>query len=323
MNEMIEEKEVDIKNIRPSKIDEYIGQTEVKENMKIFIEAAKMRGESLDHVLLYGPPGLGKTTMAYIIANELGVNIKTASGPSIEKSGDLAAILSSLEPGDVLFIDEIHRMPRFIEEILYPAMEDFTLDIVIGSEGQTRNIKIDLPPFTLVGATTRAGDITNPLRDRFGIVNKLQYYTEEELTLIVKRTSNVLNFEIDDDAAVEIARRSRGTPRIANKLFRRVRDFALVENKDHIDIDITNKALDRLKIDKIGLDETDKELILTIIDKFNGGPVGIETLATSLGEKTSTIEDMNEPYLIQIGLLKRTNRGRIATEKAYNYFGRN
>ena len=323
MNEMIEEKEVDIKNIRPSKIDEYIGQTEVKENMKIFIEAAKMRGESLDHVLLYGPPGLGKTTMADIIANELGVNIKTASGPSIEKSGDLAAILSSLEPGDVLFIDEIHRMPRFIEEILYPAMEDFTLDIVIGSEGQTRNIKIDLPPFTLVGATTRAGDITNPLRDRFGIVNKLQYYTEEELTLIVKRTSNVLNFEIDDDAAVEIARRSRGTPRIANKLFRRVRDFALVENKDHIDIDITNKALDRLKIDKIGLDETDKELILTIIDKFNGGPVGIETLATSLGEETSTIEDMNEPYLIQIGLLKRTNRGRIATEKAYNYFGRN
>lgn len=323
MNEMIEEKEVDIKNIRPSKIYEYIGQTEVKENMKIFIEAAKMRGESLDHVLLYGPPGLGKTTMAYIIANELGVNIKTASGPSIEKSGDLAAILSSLEPGDVLFIDEIHRMPRFIEEILYPAMEDFTLDIVIGSEGQTRNIKIDLPPFTLVGATTRAGDITNPLRDRFGIVNKLQYYTEEELTLIVKRTSNVLNFEIDDDAAVEIARRSRGTPRIANKLFRRVRDFALVENKDHIDIDITNKALDRLKIDKIGLDETDKELILTIIDKFNGGPVGIETLATSLGEETSTIEDMNEPYLIQIGLLKRTNRGRIATEKAYNYFGRN
>lgn len=323
MNEMIEEKEVDIKNIRPSKIDEYIGQTEVKENMKIFIEAAKMRGESLDHVLLYGPPGLGKTTMAYIIANELGVNIKTASGPSIEKSGDLAAILSSLEPGDVLFIDEIHRMPRFIEEILYPAMEDFTLDIVIGSEGQTRNIKIDLPPFTLVGATTRAGDITNPLRDRFGIVNKLQYYTEEELTLIVKRTSNVLNFEIDDDASIEIARRSRGTPRIANKLFRRVRDFALVENKDHIDIDITNKALDRLKIDKIGLDETDKELILTIIDKFNGGPVGIETLATSLGEETSTIEDMNEPYLIQIGLLKRTNRGRIATEKAYNYFGRN
>ena len=310
-------------SLRPQTLDEYIGQTKVKENMKIYIEAAQKRGEPLDHCLFYGPPGLGKTTMAYIIANELGVNIKTASGPSIEKSGDLAAILSSLEPGDVLFIDEIHRMPRFIEEILYPAMEDFTLDIVIGSEGQTRNIKIDLPPFTLVGATTRAGDITNPLRDRFGIINKLQYYTEDELTLIVKRTSKVLNFEIDDAAAIEIARRSRGTPRIANKLFRRVRDFALVENKNHIDIDITNKALDRLKIDKIGLDETDKELILTIIDKFNGGPVGIETLATSLGEETSTIEDMNEPYLIQIGLLKRTNRGRIATEKAYSYFNKN
>ena len=311
------------KSIRPESLDEYVGQDKIKHNLKVFIEAAKMRDEPLDHVLLYGPPGLGKTTLAHIIANELGSNLKTATGPAIEKSGDLAAILSTLEPGDVLFIDEIHRIPSFVEEILYSAMEDFTINVVIGTEGKSRSIKIDLPPFTLVGATTRAGDITNPLRDRFGIVNKLQYYTEEELTLIVKRTSNVLNFEIDDDAAVEIARRSRGTPRIANKLFRRVRDFALVENKDHIDIDITNKALDRLKIDKIGLDETDKELILTIIDKFNGGPVGIETLATSLGEETSTIEDMNEPYLIQIGLLKRTNRGRIATEKAYNYFGRN
>ena len=294
----------------------------MKENMKVFIEAAKIRGESLDHVLLYGPPGLGKTTMAYIIANELGVNIKTASGPSIEKSGDLAAVLSSLEPGDVLFIDEIHRMPRFIEEILYPAMEDFTLDIIIGSEGSTRNIKIDLPPFTLVGATTKAGDLTSPLRDRFGIVNKLQYYTEEELTNIIKRTSKVLETEIEDAAALELASRSRGTPRIANKLFRRVRDFALVEGKSNIDLEVTKKALDRLKIDKIGLDETDKELLLTIIEKFNGGPVGIESLATAVGEETSTIEDMYEPFLIQKGMIKRTSRGRIATQKAYEYFGK-
>lgn len=316
----MEDEKVYEQSIRPALIDEYIGQTEVKENMKVFIEAAKMRGEALDHVLLYGPPGLGKTTMAYIIANELGVNIKTASGPSIEKSGDLAAVLSSLEPGDVLFIDEIHRMPRFIEEILYPAMEDFSLDIIIGSEGSTRNIKIDLPPFTLVGATTKAGDLTSPLRDRFGIVNKLQYYTEEELTQIVKRTSKVLETEIDDEAAKELAIRSRGTPRIANKLFRRVRDFALVEGKSVIDLKVTQKALDRLKIDKIGLDETDKEILLTIIDKFSGGPVGIDTLATSVGEEVSTIEDMYEPYLIQIGMLKRTSRGRIATQKAYEYF---
>lgn len=315
----MEEKEYE-QTIRPRLIDEYIGQTEVKENMKVFIEAAKIRGEALDHVLLYGPPGLGKTTMAYIIANELNVNIKTASGPSIEKSGDLAAVLSSLEPGDVLFIDEIHRMPRFIEEILYPAMEDFTLDIIIGTEGSTRNIKIDLPPFTLVGATTKAGDLTSPLRDRFGIVNKLQYYTEDELKQIVKRTSKVLETEIEDDAATELAMRSRGTPRIANKLFRRVRDFALVEGKNIIDLEVTQKALDRLKIDRIGLDETDKELLLTIIEKFNGGPVGIDTLATSVGEEVSTIEDMYEPYLIQIGMLKRTSRGRIATPKAYEYF---
>lgn len=306
--------------IRPALIEEYIGQKEVKDNMKVFIEAAKIRGESLDHVLLYGPPGLGKTTMAYIIANELEVNIKTASGPSIEKPGDLAAVLSSLEPGDVLFIDEIHRMPRFIEEILYPAMEDFTLDIIIGSEGSTRNIKIDLPPFTLVGATTKAGDLTSPLRDRFGIVNKLQYYTEEELTKIIKRTSKVLEAEIEDEAAKELASRSRGTPRIANKLFRRVRDFALVEGKGTIDLEVTKKALDRLKIDRIGLDETDKELLLAIIEKFSGGPVGIDSLATAVGEETSTIEDMYEPYLIQIGMLKRTSRGRIATPKAYEYF---
>ncbi len=321
---MEEEKEVEYEStIRPKTLDQYIGQSEVKENMKVFIEAAKKRGESLDHVLLYGPPGLGKTTMAYIIANELNTNIKTASGPSIEKSGDLAAILSTLEPGDVLFIDEIHRMPRFIEEILYPAMEDFTLDIIIGNDGSTRNIKIDLPPFTLVGATTRAGDITSPLRDRFGIVNKMQYYTIDELTDIVKRTSKVLSTPIDNQAAIELAKRSRGTPRIANKLFKRVRDFAQVEDKETIDLEITTKALDRLKIDPMGLDETDKELLLTIIDKYNGGPVGIDTLATSIGEETSTIEDMYEPYLIQIGFMKRTSRGRIATEKAINYFNNN
>jgi len=257
----------------------------------------------------------------YIIANELDVHIKTASGPSIEKPGDLAAVLSNLEPGDVLFIDEIHRLPRYIEEILYPAMEDFTLDIIIGTEGATRNIKIDLPPFTLVGATTRAGDLTSPLRDRFGIVNKLQYYNVEDLTNIVKRTSTVLEFPIDDQAAEELARRSRGTPRIANNLFRRVRDFALVDHKDGIDIEVTEKALNRLKIDRVGLDETDKELLLTIIDKFNGGPVGIETIATAIGEEVTTIEDVYEPYLMQIGFVSRTARGRVATPKAYEHMG--
>ena len=304
-------------SIRPETIDEYIGQKDVKENIKVFVEAAKRRDESLDHVLLYGPPGLGKTTLAYIIANELGTNIKTASGPSIEKSGDLAAILSTLEKGDVLFIDEIHRMPRYIEEILYPAMEDFTLDIIIGSEGNTRNIKIDLPPFTLVGATTRAGDLSAPLRDRFGIISKLQYYTVEELTEIIKRTSRVLDIEIEDNAAVELASRSRGTPRIANRLFKRVRDFAIVEDKKCIDKEVVDKALSRLKVDKFGLDETDHELLLAIINKFNGGPVGVEAVASAIGEEVTTIEDVYEPYLLQTGLLKRTTRGRVATEKAY------
>ena len=304
-------------SIRPLVLDEYIGQSEVKENIHVFIEAAKMRNETLDHVLLYGPPGLGKTTLAYIIAREMGVNIKTASGPSIEKSGDLAAILSTLEPGDVLFIDEIHRMPRYIEEILYPAMEDFTLDIIIGSEGNSRNIKIDLPPFTLVGATTRAGDLSSPLRDRFGIVSKLKFYTDDELSAIVKRTSRVLKMSITDEAALELAKRSRGTPRIANRLFKRVRDFALVDKKEIIDLEVMKKALDRLKVDKGGLDEADHQLLRAIIERFNGGPVGIEALASSIGEEVSTIEDVMEPYLLQEGYLKRTSRGRCVTPKAY------
>lgn len=305
--------------IRPDSIDEYIGQSEVKENLEIFIEAAKMRHEPLDHVLLYGPPGLGKTTLAYIIANELGSNLKTASGPSIEKSGDLAAILSTLEAGDVLFIDEIHRMPRYIEEILYPAMEDFTLDIIVGSDSSSRNIKIDLPPFTLVGATTRAGDLTGPLRDRFGIVNKLNYYTVEELTKIVSRSSRVLKCDIDEEAAVELAKRSRGTPRIANRLLKRVRDYALVKGNGRIDLDITRYALDKLKVDDGGLDDTDYHLLKSMIEKFNGGPVGIEALASSIGEEATTIEDVYEPYLLQMGYMKRTPRGRVVTKKAYEH----
>ncbi|CCX36120.1 holliday junction ATP-dependent DNA helicase RuvB [Clostridium sp. CAG:1000] len=308
------------KTIRPDSFDEYVGQTDVKENIKVFVSAARMRGTNLDHVLLYGPPGLGKTTLAHIIANELGSNIKTASGPTIEKSGDLAAILSTLEPNDVLFIDEIHRIPRYIEEILYSAMEDFKLDIIIGGEGQSRNIKIDLPPFTLVGATTRAGDLTAPLRDRFGIISKLEFYTNEELSQIVKRSARVLNLEIEDDAAYEIAKRSRKTPRIANRLLKRVSDFALVNGDGVISLDIVKTSLKRLKIDESGLDSTDIEYLMSIINKFNGGPVGIESIASSIGEEATTIEDVIEPFLLQEGYVKRTSRGRIITEKTYKEF---
>lgn len=307
--------------IRPLTLSEYIGQSEIKENLEVFIKSSVMRGETLDHILLYGPPGLGKTTLAYIIANELGTNIKTASGPSIEKSGDLAAILSTLEEGDVLFIDEIHRIPRYIEEILYPAMEDFYLDIIVGSDGSSRNIKINLPHFTLVGATTRAGDLSSPLRDRFGIISKLNFYTEDELYQIVKRTSRVLDTPITDDAARELAKRSRGTPRIANRLFKRVRDFALVYGDGIINEKILDSSLNRLRVDKTGLDDTDYNLLLAIVERFNGGPVGLEALASSIGEEASTIEDVYEPYLLQQGYLKRTARGRVVTDKAYEYLG--
>ncbi len=323
MNERImsseELKEDKYLTIRPLTLSEYIGQSEIKENLEVFIKSSVMRGETLDHILLYGPPGLGKTTLAYIIANELGTNIKTASGPSIEKSGDLAAILSTLEEGDVLFIDEIHRIPRYIEEILYPAMEDFYLDIIVGSDGSSRNIKINLPHFTLVGATTRAGDLSSPLRDRFGIISKLNFYTEDELYQIVKRTSRVLDTPITDDAAIELAKRSRGTPRIANRLFKRVRDFALVYGDGIINEKILDSSLNRLKVDKTGLDDTDYNLLLAIVERFNGGPVGLEALASSIGEEASTIEDVYEPYLLQQGYLKRTARGRVVTDKAYEY----
>mgnify|MGYP000870348304 CR=1 FL=1 len=309
------------KNIRPEYLDEYVGQDKIKSNLKVFIEAAKMRDEPLDHVLLYGPPGLGKTTLAHIIANELGSNLKTATGPAIEKSGDLAAILSNLEPGDVLFIDEIHRIPSFVEEILYSAMEDFTINVVIGTDGKSRSIKIDLPPFTLVGATTRAGDLSSPLRDRFGIVNKLEFYTNDELASIVKRTSKVMNMNITNDAAIELAKRSRKTPRIANRLFKRVRDFALVEGDGIIDLNITLNALDRLNVDQYGLDNIDIEYLQALINKFNGGPAGVETISTAIGEEISTIEDVVEPFLLQEGFIKRTRSGRVATELAYKHLG--
>lgn len=305
--------------LRPQTFEEYVGQSSLKENLKVFVGAAKMRDESLDHVLLYGPPGLGKTTMSMIIANEMGTHLKTTTGPSIEKTGDLVAILTSLEPGDVLFIDEIHRLNKVIEEILYPAMEDFCVDVVIGKEASTRSIRIDLPPFTLVGATTRAGDLSSPLRDRFGIVSKLDYYSEEELTQIIERTSRVYHIEMNVDAQKELAKRSRGTPRIANRLFRRVRDFAQYNGETIITKEQTVEALERLKVDDLGLDDVDHKYLLGIIHRFKGGPVGLEALAASIGEEPTTLEDVNEPYLLQTGLIKRTARGRVVTDFAYRH----
>ena len=307
-------------SLRPLSFDEYVGQKDLKQNLKVFVGAAKMRDEALDHVLLYGPPGLGKTTMSMIIANEMHSNIRVTTGPSIERTGDLVALLSGLEPGDVLFIDEIHRLPKVVEEVLYPAMEDFCVDVVIGKDASTRSIRIDLPPFTLIGATTRAGDLSAPLRDRFGIINKLEYYSIEELTAIISRTSKVYGFEMDEDAKVELAKRSRGTPRIANRLFRRVRDFAQFSGDEVITKARTSEALERLKVDELGLDDVDQKYLMGIIERFKGGPVGLEALAASIGEEPQTLEDVYEPYLLQIGLIKRTHRGRIVTELAYEHF---
>lgn len=310
-------------SLRPQTLKEYVGQEALKNNLKVFIGAAKHRNETLDHVLLFGPPGLGKTTLAHVIANEMGGEIKVVNGPAVERTGDLAAILSTLEAGDILFIDEIHRLPRVVEEVLYGAMEDFKLSIVIPRDGGATNMNLDLPPFTLVGATTRPGDLTSPLRARFGISEKMNYYTEDEIKSIVKRTAKVLNTGINDDAAELIAKRSRGTPRIANRLFRRVRDFANYEGKDIIDISDANKALEALKVDNLGLDDVDIKYLQAIIERFNGGPVGLETLASSIGEEVANLEDVYEPYLLQIGMINRTPRGRMVTEKAYNHLAKN
>jgi Holliday junction DNA helicase RuvB len=307
-------------SLRPQTLKQYIGQEKVKHNLEIFIEAAKLREETLDHVLLYGPPGLGKTTLANIISQEMGVNLRTTSGPAIERPGDLAAVLTALQPGDVLFIDEIHRLPRSVEEVLYPAMEDFCLDIVIGKGPTAKSVRIDLPPFTLVGATTRAGSLSAPLRDRFGVLCRLEYYSVDQLSNIVERTAEVFAVEIERSAAVEIAKRARGTPRIANRLLRRVRDFAQVRGNGIITLEIADTALELLQVDKLGLDHIDHKLLKGIIEKFRGGPVGLDTISATIGEEAHTIEDVYEPYLLQIGFLQRTPRGRIATRLAYEHF---
>ena len=319
-DETVEDRQLEPK-IRPQTLDDYIGQSKLKEMLKIYIQAAKNRGESLDHCLFYGPPGLGKTTISNIIANELGVNIKVTSGPAIEKPGEIAAILNGLSEGDVLFVDEIHRLNRQVEEVLYPAMEDFAIDIMLGKDSTARSIRLDLPHFTLIGATTRAGLLSAPLRDRFGIITKLEFYTTEELMQIVRRSAKVLNVDIDDAGAECIALRSRGTPRLANRLLKRVRDFADVRFDGRITQEVADMALDILDVDKLGLDQNDRNYLMTIIDKFSGGPVGVETLAAALGEDSGTIEDVYEPYLLMNGLINRTPRGRVATANAYRHFG--
>ncbi len=316
-----EESEIEEVTLRPQTIEEYIGQEKVKENLKVYISSAIKRGEPLDHVLLYGPPGLGKTTLATIISNEMGSNIKITSGPAIEKAGDLAAILTNLQPNDVLFIDEIHRLNKAVEEVLYPALEDFRLDIVIGKGPSARSIGLDLPKFTLVGATTKAGSLSSPLRDRFGIIQRLDLYSEKELAKIIQRSANILNININEEAALELGSRSRGTPRIANRLLKRIRDFAQFEERNDIDYDIAKRALAKLEIDEIGLDKTDRQMLKAIITKFGGGPVGLSTLAASIGEDRDTIEDYYEPFLMQIGFLSRSPRGRIATKLAYEHLG--
>ena len=307
------------KSLRPQTLDEYIGQEKAKTNLRIYMEAAKRRGDVLDHVLFYGPPGLGKTTLAGIIANEMGTHLRVTSGPAIEKPGEMAAILNNLQEGDVLFVDEIHRLNRQVEEVLYPAMEDYAIDILIGKGSSARSIRLELPRFTLVGATTRAGLLTAPLRDRFGVVQHMDFYTEEELSEILRHSAVILDVELDPDGAAEIARRSRGTPRLSNRLLKRVRDFAMVQYDGHITKEVASMALDLLEVDKYGLDQTDRRLLLTIIRKFGGGPVGLETLAAAIGDDTGTIEDVYEPYLIKNGFLNRTPRGRVATHQAYDH----